>query len=294
MSDENAEHIRANVGDVNVERQPVPHFVSENTLPADCLADLVAKWPQRARFKPEVAGNYVLWYDRDDRDNPLRNLVADLGEPLSRAILANFADWIQARFGPDVGPVQAGFSLMEADPDYDGHVVHTHHYQMPHWLATALVYLDVEPGGHQGTTLCEINTPPDKEPIEYKTWVSLQSLTWADRPEVCEAVTADYVQNRMFAFLDSPISFHKVRAARTYGNVRRRVMRMHFSADPGWCEKLYGVTSDEYFALRAPGMPTDAPGMSEWNRREILYLETAPVIDAGARKVWADSIQLEF
>lgn len=287
-------HVRKNVANARVDRHPVPHFISENTLPADCLEDLLARWPKRAYFRPEVAGNYLLWHEHDIPDNPLRDVVAEVGETLSRAILSRFADWIELRFGPDLGSVKAGFGLMEADPDYGGHVVHSHHYQTPFWLATALLYLDDEPGGHQGTTLCQVDTPAGHDPLEYVTAVSMQSMSWPNRDDVTDAVTADYAGNRMLAFLDSPISFHRVRAARTFGNARRRILRMHFSADPVWCEKLYGLTSDEYFHLRAPGMPIDDPEMVDWNRREIRQLTSAPEMRAEARDAWADEIALEI
>ena len=134
-------------------------------------------------------------------------------------------------------------TLMEADNSYLGHNIHTHFYHCPHWYFTVLFYVDGLDNESKGTTLHRIKD--DKH--NFNSYNSSNAgelasvaLNWNNFPEpfsnikineqtlfqTSEAMSVEFKTNRMFAFLDGPLSFHSVDKSNQKNN-KRRIMRSH-------------------------------------------------------------------
>jgi hypothetical protein len=173
----------------------------------------------------------------------------------------------------------ACISLMESDPGYQGHICHTHHYHDPLWVGTLLLYLDADASGYPGTTIRRHTAAG----LEERARMSAQTLTWENESSITEAITVDYRQNRLFAMFDSPISYHSVHAAKPNAVGRRRIFRIHLSADKSAAERLYGISLPEYRERRKA--PTDDPTVIAWLRRDIARLERTSRRQIRARRL---------
>lgn len=287
--------------------RPFPHLIADDVLPAHVLDDMLQNWPDVSCFETEVPGNYVcnprvLAGDGTSRPEFWRGIAADVAPVLARACISRFAEWVMARYGDDFTDVLVGnFSLMQSDRTYPGHPCHAHHWHDPLWIMTALLYIDADPGGQQGTTLNAFVIPGGVDAADYaarfaaekptaSTW---HGSTWDPSQDMSELRTSEYKANRLVAFLDSPISYHSVRPVPpgTYG--ARRLLRMHLGAPWSYCESLYGVSYQEYRAKRE--LATDDPQVIGWLRRDVSQMwATTPSLSAGARRKWARGLRLDF
>ncbi len=303
----NASAIGDRVFAASVETHPFPYLIAEGVLPPEILEQVRQRWPADEAFEPEVPGNYVcdprmLPDDGTDRSAFWTSFARDVGGAWARAVLGQFAEWVIARYGEDFQDVMVGnFSLMRADPDYPGHPYRAHHWHDPLWIATSLIYIDEDPGGHQGTTLNAFVVPPNVDPLEYacafasdhRAAGSWHGFTWDLSKPVIEVRTADYAANRMIAFLDSPISYHSVKPVGPGAYGARRLLRMHLGA-PWWLvEAIYGVPYAEYRRRRAEQSP-EAP-VVEWLRRDISQVwDTDRTLSLAKRRRWARHLWFDF
>lgn len=86
----------------------------------------------------------------------------------------------------------------------------------------------------------------------------------------------DYVPNMMFAFLDSPVSYHASQPAKPEAREGRRTLRMHMSVPWNLCAEKYGVSEQEYQALHPRQMQATDPQVTSWVKQDLAELR-APV-----------------
>ncbi len=247
--------------------EPVPWFIADDVLPSGLLDEMHRHWPSSG-FTPEVPQNYVC-----DLVTPPDPFWADFkaGPCVSvcQKAISRFWPWISARDGPNVTIEPGYISLMQADPGYPGHIVHTHHYHDPEWCATLLLYLDRDSCGVQGTTLLRSTALNLDEEIRI---AAANVPVWRSM-KFEEVVTADYMPNRLFAMLDSPISYHCVKPAAPNAVGGRRIFRVHLKAPNHYVQSIYGVPLDTYQNMRwhSPTATTD-PIVIGWLKRDLEEL----------------------
>ena len=255
-----------------LQTDPYPYFVAENVLPNAALAAADEHWPQRSDFVPEIAHNYVCEllhnkiFERRKREF-WHEFSNTYGREIGAAAAIQFRPWIAARYGDAIDVMVARITLMESDPAYNGHGCHTHHYHDPGWIGTLLLYLDKDASGYPGTTIQRYAGTD----IEDQAKMAAQTLQWYAAPGFLEVQTIDYKQNRLFAFLDSPISYHCVHAAKPGAVGNRRIFRIHLRVPKSAAAKAYGVPLRQYVKQRR--QPTDNPQVVGWLAKEIEQME---------------------
>jgi hypothetical protein len=260
--------VQKRVADCTLETDPYPYFVADNVLPAAVLQAVHDHWPGRDQFKREIPHNYVC--------DLLRNRIADgaqrkfwrefvesYGNEIAAAAAIQFRPWIAARYGSDIDVQFAMVSLMESDPEYQGHGCHTHHYHDPGWIGSLLLYLDRDATGFPGTTIQHFGDAD----LQAQARMAAATLQWYAAPGMSEMKTVPYAENRLFAFLDSPISYHSVHAAEANAVGNRRIFRIHLTAPSSAIKKAYGVSRRRYQSKRR--LPTEDREVVGWLARDI-------------------------
>ncbi len=269
---EKASLVKDRINAAQLHTTPVPYFIAEDVLPKSVIADMLAQWPARSFFRPEIPANYVLYFGRDYLDQGSWDYWAWFwhytGREICAATVARFKPWIEARYGADVPIDAAVISLMESDPEYSGHGAHTHHYHDPGWVGTLLLYLDKGGCGYPGTTLLQGHTSDIYEEAE----LAANSAKWRTPGVLEDVVTAEYGDSRMFAMFDSPISYHGVKAAPPNAHGHRRIFRVHMGVPYRYVEKIYGTPIQEYRERRKLGKGHEDPVVLGWLKRDIEEL----------------------
>jgi len=254
-----------------IERKPYPHFIVDDVLAPETIDEMLANWPARPDFDPEIPHNYVcdLLDSRiDDRSKRAfwTEFRSTHGIELASAAAKQFAPWISAQYGPDVDVILQKVGLMESDPTYRGHDCHTHHYHDPCWIGTLLLYLDRHPNGYPGTTINQARLAD----LDKEAEMAAKTLHWHGAPDMEEFTTVEYRQNRLFAMFDSAISYHSVKSATPEAIGHRRIFRIHMKVPNTFIRVRYGVSRERYRAAREKAS-TD-PIVLEWMKRDILQL----------------------
>lgn len=281
------------IGDADLLTDPYPYFVTDDVLPEAMLMEFRENWPRRADFTPEIAHTYVcettsLRISEPAKRKFWRNVNRTVARELGAAVAVKFRPWIAARFGRDVDVEFARVTLMESDPSYAGHGCHTHHYHAPGWIGTLLLYLDAEASGHPGTTVLRYAG----NSTEAQARMAARTLRWQDEPSIAEVETVDYRRNRLLAFLDSPVSYHSVGAARPNAVGNRRIFRIHLTVPERAATRAYGVSHAEY--VRKLRQPTEDPQVVEWMMKDIAVIdEQSRQVRAAARSGPAVSARAE-
>lgn len=249
------------MSDIVLQTDPFPHFVCDMPIEESFILQMRQHWPGAGYFEPEIPGNYVCDMKRFSDKAYWKIITQTLTVQIFQASSDIFGKWIRARHGEAETEVDV-YSLMQADGDYGGHDVHTHHYHSPHWIITTLLYLDADAQGHAGTTLYRVKDGVDP------AYAAAQTMNWQGVTE--EYSTVEYKQGRILCFLDGPTAFHGVKPST--GRFGRRILRMHIAAKTPF-EALYGVSLEEYRALRRG--PTTDDRVLEWMRRDIEQIKNA-------------------
>jgi hypothetical protein len=169
-------------------------------------------------------------------------------------------------------------TLMEANEEFDGHDMHTHFYHAPHWAFTVLIYIDDMDSLSEGTTLHALN-PLDsitnesisciKTELERSTKIAFDTFRWLDpnKPSVSYSnLEVEYKFNRLFCFMDGPLSLHSVKKYSTISGKqklisqfktksRRRILRSHVKVHHEqfykYYSKLFDAKIEPEFFMRA-------------------------------------------
>ncbi len=264
--------VQKRITDYAVETEPYPYFVADKVLPAPVLQAVHEHWPARDQFGLEIAHNYVcdLLHHRIDDDVQRkfwREFVESYGHEIAAAASIQFRPWVADRYGEEIEIRFAKISLMESDPEYAGHGCHTHHYHDPGWIGTLLLYLDHDATGYPGTTIQRFGDSDTRA----RARMAAATLQWYAAPGMTEVVTVPYAENRLFAFLDSPVSYHSVHAAKANAVGHRRVFRIHLTVPASAIKTLYGVSRRRYQSKRR--LPTEDAEVIAWLTRDIEQLD---------------------
>src|SRR5579871_3848255 len=243
--------------------EPFPYFIADDVLPRATVRSMLEHWPEPARFAPEIPHNYT--FSLLSGCPPFwREFGETTGKDLARSALARFLPWISERYPADTELILRAQVLMQADPTYEHHDTHTHHYHDPGWVMTLLLYLDHSPG-FPGTTIRQYRA----KDIDDDARMAARTHQW-QLPEIAEVETAAFIPNRMIAFLDNPIAYHSVGAAAPGAQGHRRVFRMHITVPEEAAMQPYGISLTEYRQRRLAGEAS--PQMLGWLRRDIAQM----------------------
>jgi hypothetical protein len=265
-------NLQQRIASAMVRTDPYPYFVAENVLPLAVLQNVHGHWPNRTEFRPEIPHNYtcdLLAHRIADRGQRQfwDDFVKTHGRQIAIAGVMQFEPWIAARFQHDIEISLAWIGLMESDPSYAGHGCHTHHYHDPSWVGTLLFYLDENASGYPGTTIRRYSGAS----LGDQSKMAANTLQWFNVPEISEVTTVAYRQNRLFGFLDSPISYHSVHAAQPNAMGYRRIFRVHLNVPASAVERIYGVPYNKYIEQRKE--PTEDPLVLAGLARDIEKME---------------------
>jgi hypothetical protein len=270
-------HLRRAMASSSLRTFAVPHFVVDNIFPELLIQRINDSWPDhRDGFQPEVPGNYILHVHRLSRLRMTRQrfwrafnaklwpaVIAAASELLSKPLAEAFGEHYSRSLSS-----QSPLTLMQADPTYAGHGMHTHFYHCPHWAFTMLLYVDPDDKCSHGTGLHRLLplTGPNGEPSSYQAadlaWradVAMDTFHWLDPQKPDRRYhdeIADYRSNRLFVFMDGPLALHSVpfdnpdgrpdpaRAADNGRHARRRILRSHVR-----------VEEKQFFAKHSASLP---------------------------------------
>lgn len=283
--------------------EPFPHLVVDDVLAPDVFADISRYWPASAGFAPTgIPGNGMFHFELEAgrlaptahafwtefARGPLAGLV--------RASLRRFAPIYAAKFGTASRDVSFSLKLQEALPGFVDHEVHTHHWHDPHWLFTALLYVDDGGAPASGTTLHGVEGLRLGRDDSRLAEIAAKTLQWEDMPEIVPVRAPAFRPNRLLVFLDSPVSLHGV-APPTIGHGSgraggRRIVRTHASLPESVIGELFGVPPAEYRVHRRRSSRKEF--VISWLRKEIEKLSRAiQAPDLGAGEAFAANARFD-
>ena len=254
-----------------VETEPYPHFILENLLSERDLNFIREIWPDERFFAPDIESTYTCEPQRNWKEIPhWTTFMATKGVEITTAVVQNFSPWIDARYGRDSQIIVRWAGCMQSDATYKGHGCHTHHYHDPLWVGTVLFYVDEDTSGYPGTTIFGSTLPP--RDISNEARLASDTLFWFNSPEISEVREVSYKPNRVFAFLDSPISYHGVPpSGKTSG--MRRILRFHIGMENHFHSEKYGCDQTKYREIRWEGKKyQDMDSVINWLVRDLEEL----------------------
>lgn len=260
---------------------PYPHIIKDNIFDNELL-DLVKKnWPDDNLFYNEIPGIKLLdlyssirkkesIYDRlisfikKKKLNKKslsfwKNFVEDHVLKINKEIYKSFKQKLFSKFKIYKTPDISQLNLMHASNKFIQHHVHNHHYHNPNWTFTVLIYIDDENIKTPGTDIYEVRKSNNKISLENLTNFSIVNpILSAQNRKIKKSKTVDFKQNRLFAFLDTPISYHgvkKTNITKSFNSSSRKIVRMHCSYHDDTVKKIYGVSLPQYKKIRQTTKP---------------------------------------
>ncbi len=254
-----------------------PFIVLDNLVSDDFISDINKNWPDKSVFQPEIKGSeYFGLYQNDIAGLPIekRDFWTRFRDQLGPAVIAKVAEsfdpYISKLFPGDCysGGIttHGAMLLMEQDERYEGQGMHTHYYHNPNWVFTMLFYVGDDSGVNPGTSLEYMNFGEDPEGTKTNYGWANMKPTLAEATKfldpgvrkggpVYESRVIEYRKNRVFAFLDGPLAFHKVEHSVNDGLCsKRRIIRAHIKVDfEQFLENVSdGVPSADFATLMYP------------------------------------------
>ncbi|MDC3109008.1 hypothetical protein OA517_01465 [Alphaproteobacteria bacterium] len=256
---------------------PYPHIVKDNIFSDDILNSIKNYWPDDNLFNNEIEGIRLLdlhhslrsedkFFDKvinalkrkkkltSESLNFWENFVKNDINKINLEIFKIFKKILFAKFSTSNTPNIQFLNLMHASNKFIEHHVHNHHYHNPNWTFTILIYVDKDGVETPGTDVYEIKQPNNKRSLEFMTNFSIiNPILTANSVKINKYKTIDFKQNRLFAFLDSPISYHgvkKTKLSKKFNKSSRKIVRLHCSYDDDIVKKLYKMNIEEYKKIR--------------------------------------------
>lgn len=248
---------------------PFRHLVIDDCLGDDALASLNAHWPAPDAFhEGGIRGNFV--FDLARKTELSENQAAywtefqeDIGVQITDALAERYMDVIVAKYGRPL-PLTPTIILQEMGPTFGGHEVHNHHWHSPNWTFSSILYVD-RLDDTPGTTLYGLAGTADTRKIAE---IAALTLQWEDMAEIVPHTTVACRRNRLFSFIDSPISYHGVERPEPPPAERgRRMIRMHVAAPGEAIQQVYGVPQAQYQVHRRRA--SRKPFVVDWLHKEI-------------------------
>tara|TARA_B100001250_G_scaffold222192_1_gene190557 strand:+ start:598 stop:1545 length:948 start_codon:yes stop_codon:yes gene_type:complete len=271
----------------NLFSEPFPYIVQDNFLNSSLLEEVKENWPDESYFYDEIEGiqlidlmysakskkiittlihvltgnlNYMKTrkFLQKNQKKFWSNFVDNELPKINETIYDCFKDILCSKFeNINSAPGIEMINLMQANEKFNGHGIHNHHYHNPNWTYTMLLYIDDNEIETQGTDIYTITKKSNKNYIDNITDFALNHRIIPE-PEglLDEKKTIDFKNNRLFAFLDTPISYHGV----THGKIKntnplkfpcRKIIRLHAKYDSSYVKKLFGYNLRNYSKMRA-------------------------------------------
>ena len=267
---------------------PFPHVIINDYLQKNLHENLINFWPEEKLFTDEIPGVKLFsllipsnMESLDDKQSFWKNFLQNDVIKIKKELSLIFYPHIYSKYKellPDLTIFQ--LDLMTSCEQFDVHGMHTHHYHNPNWTFTMLLYLDHNRKGKEclGTNMF---APKNKYLIKdsYNFTKLVESnllgcdglkqhgfnddvINARSYPEFEMEVekTCNFENNKLFAFLDSPISYHGVGVVRDYKKYdktkkdyffgQRKILRMHVGMNEKYIEKYYGLDQKAYFDQR--------------------------------------------
>lgn len=225
------EHIHSRIQATPVVSQPFPHLVVDEFLPPELYAELQARWPAKARFRPnpsgqrhQLGGKPLIEQAGDEATKAFWTAVHEWAQASNRAFFAKLTPYFGAKFAPFLGrdwhDRARDFELNDGGINlayYTGDILMAPHVDHSIIVTNAFLYLSEsdreEP--ELGTVLYQnrgLMLPANIDVAPALARVGLK-----------EAGVAAYRANRVFAYVNGPASFHGV-SARSIGERERRIL----------------------------------------------------------------------
>lgn len=258
-------HVERSIGNAKLQDFAVPHAIVDHVFSVDLIEKINRYWPGASVFKPEVSGNHIFPIYRNSYEKidnlEQRAFWRDFNETLWPVILAasakKFAPAAREVFGDLYDrhlSLDWPLTLMQADPSYIGHEMHTHFYHAPYWAFTLLLYVDPADTTSCGTGLDRVVQRTNEvdrhvrsyrfDHLDWRADIAMNHLLWNSKSEseLFDERVSDYKASRLFMFMDGPLALHRVpktrsergnASARTgmQANSRRRILRAHVKVD---------------------------------------------------------------
>jgi len=264
--DSAATYIQEAVAAAQLHTFAVPHIIVDDIFPASLVAQINENWPDyEDGFIPEVPGNHILQL----RHTKIRRMaeprrafwqcfekvlwptvIAAASEALAGPLSTVFGENYYSRLS-----LARPLTVMQADPTYPGHDMHTHFYHCPHWAFTMLLYIDPEDIYSRGTGVHQLlgsngigdrQTSYRTDDLDWRVEVAMDTFHWFDKQKPDRHYSdriINYKANRLFVFMDGPLALHSVpldksdrqpnpaRANDSGRRARRRIIRSHLMLD---------------------------------------------------------------
>ena len=238
----------------NVKLFGVPYILEDSVLSKTLIDEINFYWPNFEHFSKEVPGmNILQLYNNSFKtlDNEQKQFWSDFYHNIWIEVLANISQSF-SQIGLQVFDevcmkdirLDWPLTLMEADSSYVGHNIHTHYYHCPHWYFTVLFYIDSSDIDSKGTTLHLMKDSHNDNLSSYDSGdtekLASFALNWNNYnnpfselkldsnfiDKTSKSMNIKFQTNRLFSFLDGPLSFHSVEKSCQKNN-KRRIMRSH-------------------------------------------------------------------
>lgn len=270
----------------NYFEKPFPYIVKDNFLDVSLLNEINKNWPDDNHFFDEITGIRMLDLEYSVKKNKIISIIKHLLKvdfqklkdrkflfgktksfwlnfldneipKINEAIYYCFQESLSKKFGINSVPEIAMINLMQSNKSFNGHGIHNHHYHSPNWTFTMLLYIDDYEGGNaQGTDIYGISEKQNISNVEELTNFALKNQIITN-PEglLSKKKTIEFRKNRLFAFMDTPISYHGVTHNKSLNNtlnknLNRKIIRIHAEYDKSYIKKLYGCNLKRYSTLR--------------------------------------------
>ncbi|NQW09245.1 MAG: hypothetical protein HQ481_05095 [Alphaproteobacteria bacterium] len=238
----------ARVHAARVRTRPFPHLVVDDALPATLRQGLDSAWPRDDQMvhtnfggrREKTATGLAKITAGAQRSfwNVLRHVTAAASEEIARKLDRHLADKFRPLIGPDWRRRMRDAAYMPADcqvAEYRGRVELAPHVDHARLVINGFVYLD-DPD------------PPTPEPRRGTMLYTSGGFAWPSNiaiPEkirdhfLKEAVDIGWRDNRLFAYVNGPWSFHGV-PPHDLGTARRRLLMLGRALTEETAARLFG------------------------------------------------------
>ncbi|MGQ0677401.1 MAG: hypothetical protein ACT4N4_15130 [Rhodospirillales bacterium] len=275
----------ARVAAAQLRRQPVPHFVADDVLSADELRDILAHWPDGARFpEDDIGSGYrILRFELDVTWSMLTraqrtfwtDFIYGLCLQLVQGTFLLYAPLIKRRFGSALTAVDlVTVSLTEFEHEAVRSGVHAHNDEAT-WLFTNLIHIDDGGATDRGNALYGFSGQERMNDLDPALRRIAATHPGHGPEEMVPLVQIPFKPGRMFSFYETPLSYHGNEiAGRNSPHARRRMIRLHARAPLALSRHLYGVESEEFRALRHK--PGENERIVSWMKSDIALMNEPP------------------
>jgi hypothetical protein len=199
----------------SVERNPFPHIVIREALPAAEFQRIQRNWPDRNNMWHEKSHDrYWAYYEGAAGvpknvwlDPEWTAIKEELIDPMFAAIAARLRPWYKARYAGEPALEARLLALHEAGPDFVEHKAHTHFVHNPGYAFTVIYCVDDAGFACRGTTL--YGFPDAGSETESSAEISLMNKASGGLLHLMiPKVVIPFQPNRLLAFVDGPSSIH--------------------------------------------------------------------------------------